>query len=251
MNDVVIKFEFVSKSYPLYHHFTGGIKKFLFHLPHALHSLRHSRFEALKDISFDVRRGETLGIIGKNGAGKSTVLGLIAGILKPSAGAVSIMGRIVPLLELGSGFHPELSGRENILLNGILLGMTKKQVLSKLDEIIEFSELGQFIEQPIRTYSSGMLARLGFSVVAHLDYEIMLIDEILAVGDTAFQQKCYAMFDKFKQAGKTIVLVSHDLNTIEKFCDRAILIEKGRIQKQGVGSSVVNAYKLAVDNAQI
>jgi len=243
MNNVVIKFELVSKSYPLYHHFTGGIKKFLFHLPHALRSLRHSRFEALKDISFEVRRGETLGIIGKNGAGKSTVLGLIAGILKPSAGTVSVVGRIVPLLELGAGFHPELSGRENILLNGILLGMTKKQVLSKLDEIIDFSELGQFIEQPIRTYSSGMLARLGFSVVAHLDYEIMLIDEILAVGDTAFQQKCYAMFDKFKQAGKTIVLVSHDLNTIGKFCDRAVLLENGSIKGLGKTKDVLALYK--------
>ena len=242
MNDVVIKFELVSKSYPLYYHFTGGIKKFLFHLPQAIRSLRHSRFEALKDISFEVRRGETFGIIGKNGAGKSTVLGLIAGILKPSAGTVSIMGRIVPLLELGSGFHPELSGRENILLNGILLGMTKKQVLSKLDEIIKFSDLGQFIEQPIRTYSSGMLARLGFSVVAHLDYEIMLIDEILAVGDIAFQKKCYDSFKSFKKNGRTIVFVSHDLSAVEKFCDKVVLLEKGSVRTAGRPKDVLDLY---------
>ncbi len=190
MSDPVIIFDNVSKSYPLYHHITGGIKNFLFHLPKAVSSIKNSRFEALRDISFAVHKGETFGIIGRNGAGKSTTLGLIAGVLKPSKGNIIIKCKISPLLELGGGFHPELTGKENILLNGVLLGLTRDEVKKKMDAIIEFSELGDFIEQPIRVYSSGMLARLGFSVVAHLNPEILLIDEILAVGDMEFQKKC-------------------------------------------------------------
>src|SRR5208337_1451359 len=175
-----IIFDHVNKSYPLYHHITGGLKRFLFNLPKAMNSLKNSRFEALRDISFHVDKGESFGIIGKNGAGKSTTLGLIAGVLKPSGGTIVVKGRVSPLLELGAGFNGELTGRENIVLNGVLMGLTRAEVLRKMEEIIEFSGLDDFIDQPLRTYSSGMMMRLGFSVVASLDPEILLIDEVLA-----------------------------------------------------------------------
>jgi lipopolysaccharide transport system ATP-binding protein len=243
MSKAVIQFENVSKCYPLYHHITGGIKNLLLNLPSAMQSLRKTRFEVLKDISFEIRQGETFGIIGRNGTGKSTTLGLIAGVLKPTSGRIAVRGRISPLLELGAGFHPELSGRENILLNGVLLGLSRRAVLAKMEDIIDFSELGSFIEQPIRTYSSGMLARLGFSVVAHLDPEILLVDEILAVGDFKFQQKCYQKFEAFKKQGRTIVFVSHDLEAVGNFCDRVVLLEKGRIGEMGDPKIVLSKYK--------
>lgn len=242
MSDPVIIFSNVSKSYPLYHHITGGIKNFLFHLPKAVSQMKNSRFQALKDISFEVYKGETLGIIGRNGAGKSTTLGLIAGVLKPSKGKVSVRGRISPLLELGSGFHPELTGRENIMLNGVLMGLTRAEVLRKMDEIIEFSELKDFIDQPIRVYSSGMLARLGFSVVAHLDPEILLIDEILAVGDMEFQKKCLDKMMGFKKSGVTIVFVSHSMRDVKKICDRVMWIENHSIKMTGQPDVVIEGY---------
>lgn len=243
MSKAVIQFENVNKYYPLYHHITGGVKNLLLNFPSAMRSFRTSRFEALKDISFDVHKGETFGIIGRNGSGKSTTLGLIAGVLRPTSGQITVNGRISPLLELGAGFHYELTGRENILLNGVLLGLTRKQVVAKMEEIVDFSELGDFIEQPIRTYSSGMLARLGFSVVAHLDPEILLIDEILAVGDIKFQKKCYRAFDDFKKQNKTIVIVSHDLNAIEKYCDNVVLLDNGQIREVGDPKMVSSKYK--------
>jgi len=242
MREPVIIFDNLSKSYPLYHHITGGIKNFLFNLPQGLRSLKNSRFEALHDISFQVYKSETLGIIGKNGAGKSTILGLIAGVLKPSRGEVIVKGRISPLLELGAGFHPELTGRENIMLNGVLLGLTRAEVSRKISEIIEFSELGDFIDQPIRIYSSGMLARLGFSVIAYLDPEILLIDEILAVGDRAFQKKCLEKMDEFKKSGVTIVFVSHSLEDVVRLCDRVAWIEDKRIKMIGEAKDVIGCY---------
>lgn len=242
MSQPVIRFEKVSKSYPMYHHITGGFKNALLNLPATLRSLRGTRFESLRDISFEVKKGETFGIIGRNGSGKSTTLGLIAGVLRPTSGRITVCGRISPLLELGAGFHPELSGRENITLNGVLLGLTRRQVLAKMDEIIEFSELGDFIEQPVRTYSSGMLARLGFSVIAHLDSEIMLIDEILAVGDMGFQKKCYAQFDLFRRQGKTIVFVSHDMTSVERFCDTVVLLEDHTVKAAGSPKDVLQMY---------
>jgi len=242
MNQPVIIFDNVSKSYPLYHHITGGIKNFLFHLPKALSSIKNSRYEVLKDVSFETYKGETLGIIGKNGVGKSTTLGLIAGVLKPSKGKVVVRGRISPLLELGGGFHPELTGKENIMLNGVLLGLTRNQVKSKMDEIIEFSGLGDFIYQPIRTYSSGMYARLGFSVIAHLDPEILLIDEVLAVGDMEFQKKCLDKMTGFKKSGVTMVFVSHSMEDVEKICDRVIWIDNQSIRMTGSPKDVVLNY---------
>jgi len=242
MSDSVIIFDKVSKSYPLYHHVTKGFKNFLFHLPKAIDSIKNFQFEALHDISFEVYKGETLGIIGKNGAGKSTTLGLITGVLKPSKGRVFVRGRILPLLELGGGFHPELTGKENIMMNGVLLGLTRAEVKSKMDDIIEFSELGDFIEQPLRMYSSGMLARLGFSVIAHLDSEILLIDEILAVGDLGFQKKCLDKMMSFKSNGITIVLVSHSMQDVKRICDRVMWIDSQSVRMIGKPDDVVENY---------
>lgn len=242
MNKSVIIFDKVSKSYPMYHHITGGFKNLLLNLPKAVRDIKNSKFEALKDISFEVYKGETLGIIGRNGAGKSTTLGLIAGVLKPSQGKVIIKGRISPLLELGGGFHPELTGRENIMLNGVLLGLTREEVKKKMDAIIEFSELGDFIEQPIRVYSSGMLARLGFSVVSSLDPEILLIDEILAVGDTNFQKKCLDRMNGFKKKGVTMVFVSHSMVDVERICDRVIWIEEHKVKMLGEPKKIIESY---------
>lgn len=242
VNESVIKFQNVSKTYPLYHHITGGIKSLLFHPVRGIKSLKHAHFPALIDISFEVSKGETLGIIGKNGAGKSTLLGLIAGVLKPNKGKVTVKGRISPLLELGAGFHPELTGRENILLKGVLIGLTRYEIIDKMDEIIEFSELGDFIDQPVRIYSSGMLARLGFSIVANLDPEILLIDEILAVGDKDFQDKCLKRMFLFKDKGVTMVFVSHSMESVERICDRVLWIDNHKIKAIGETQKVVEPY---------
>jgi lipopolysaccharide transport system ATP-binding protein len=246
MREPVIVFDHVYKKYSLYHHITGGIKNFLFHLPSALRSIKNARYEALKDISFKVYKGETLGIVGRNGAGKSTILGLIAGVLKTTGGRVTVKGQTSALLELGAGCHPELTGRENIILNGIILGLTRAQVLRKLDEIIEFSELGEFIDQPIRVYSSGMLARLGFSVVAHLDPDILLIDEILAVGDAEFQKKCINKMMGFKKRGVTMIFVSHSMEDVKKICDRVMWIDNHKVKMLGKSKDVARQYGRAV-----
>lgn len=229
----MISFENVSKSYPFYHHMTGGIKNFILHFQSQITKFKNSRFEAIKQVSFSVGQGETFGIIGKNGAGKSTILGLMAGVLKPNIGTVKLFGRVSPLLELGAGFHPELSGRENIMLNGVLMGLNRREVQRKLDEIIDFSELGEFIDQPIRVYSSGMLARLGFSIVANLDPEVLLIDEVLAVGDVEFQRKCLNKMADFKKKGITIVFVSHSKEAVERICDRVLWLDNKIVRMVG------------------
>jgi ABC-type polysaccharide/polyol phosphate transport system, ATPase component len=242
MSDPVIILDKVNKGFPLYHSVTSGIKRFLFNLPQGIKSLRNNYFEALRDISFEINRGETFGIIGRNGSGKSTILGLIAGVLKPTSGCVTVKGRVSPLLELGAGFHPELSGRENILLNGILMGLTRTDVMSKINDIIEFSELGEFIDQPIRVYSSGMLARLGFSVVSSLDPEILLVDEILAVGDFAFQKKCMDRMVNYKKNGVTIVFVSHAMGDVKNICDRVVWIDNHMVKMIDGSHAVVQSY---------
>jgi len=241
-DNYVVEFENVSKYYPLYHNFIG-IKNFLFNLPKAIRELRTKKFCALNNISFKVAKGETLGIIGRNGAGKSTILGLIAGVLKPTVGKINVCGKVVGLLELQAGFHPDLTGYENIILNGILLGLTKKEILKKVDQIIDFSELKDFIDQPIRTYSSGMLARLGFSCAINIDADIILIDEVLAVGDIEFQKKCYQKIEEIKKQHKTIVFVSHDLDAVKKLCTRVILLDRGEIIKDGNPQEVIETYK--------
>jgi lipopolysaccharide transport system ATP-binding protein len=242
MSDVMIRFDHVSKDYPQYHHFTGGMKQFLFNLPQAIKKIKTTRFVSLEDVSFEIKRGETFGIIGRNGAGKSTTLGLMAGVLKPSQGNVTVSGRVSPLLELGAGFHPELTGRENIYLNGILMGLTRKEVQKKAASIIEFSELSAFIDQPIRVYSSGMLARLGFSVVSSLDPEILLVDEVLAVGDITFVKKCIERMNRFRQEGVTMVLVSHAMADIQRLCDRVLWIDNHQVHMVGDPKTVIESY---------
>ena len=241
----VIRCANVSKNFIMYHHFTGGIKNFLFHLPSAIRSMRSTRRTVLENVDFEIISGETVGIIGKNGAGKSTVLGLLAGVLLPSSGSVTVDGRVAPLLELGAGFHSLLSGRENIVLNGTLLGMLREEVNDKLEKIIEFSELEEFIDQPIRTYSSGMLARLGFSVAVNCNPDILLVDEVLAVGDDSFQKKCIKKMRWFKDRGKTIVFVSHDIREIKQVCDRVIWIENKTVRMNDKSDKVLSQYEQA------
>ncbi len=243
---IAIRFEHVSKSYPRYSQILTGLKGSLLHLPATLRSFKRDRFMALNDVTFEVMQGESLGLIGPNGSGKSTTLALIASVLKPQVGRVEVRGRVSPLLELGAGFHPEMTGRENILLNGVLLGLTRREVASRMDEIIIFSELERFLDQPIRTYSSGMVARLGFSVAAHIDPEILLIDEVLAVGDLRFQARCLEKLKEFKSRLITIVLVSHSLDTVSSFCDRAIWLNDGKIAADGEPASVIRRYQEAM-----
>src|SRR4030042_2441412 len=228
-----VTFNDVYKEYPFYQHITAGFKSFLFHLPRSIASLKKTKFIALKGISFEVQQGEVFGIIGRNGSGKSTILGLTAGVMRPDRGSVKTQGKISSLLELGAGFHPDLSGIENIMLNGILSGNTRADMMKKMEQIIEFSELGDFIYQPLRTYSSGMHARLGFSVAVHIDPEILLVDEALAVGDLSFQEKCLRKIMEFRESGATITIVSHDLTMIARLCDRVAWIDSGSIKAIG------------------
>ena len=210
-----------------------------------INSLRrktYEEFKALNDISFDVMKGEFFGIIGHNGAGKSTLLKILANVYNADSGNIEINGMIAPFLELGIGFNPELSGRDNVYLNATVLGLTKKQIDEKFDEIVEFSELEQFIDQQIKNYSSGMKARLAFSVSIHANREILLMDEVLAVGDSAFQEKCLNIFKNYKKNGRTVVLVTHSMATVREYCDRALLLNKGNVVSVGGVDDVCDAY---------
>lgn len=203
-------------------------------------------FWALKDINVKIGKGETIGFIGSNGSGKSTVLKLIAGILQPTSGCVSVQGRLSALIELGAGFHPEISGRENIFINGIMLGLTKAQIRDKFDQIVDFAEIREFIDNPVRTYSSGMFMRLGFAVAIHVNPDILLIDEVLAVGDQTFVHKCFEKIFDFKRRGKTIVVVSHDLGAVERLCSRAVWLSHGVQKLDGDSREIIGSYLLAV-----
>src|SRR5919108_5114335 len=194
-----------------------------------LRELRPSEiFPALTDVSFTVAKGSTYGVIGRNGSGKSTALKLVAGITKPTSGTVRVEGRISALIELGAGFHPEISGRENVYINGIMLGLSKREITTRFDEIVDFAELREFIDAPVKTYSSGMYTRLGFAVAIHVNPDVLLIDEVLAVGDQGFTHKCLDKFGEFRRRGKTILLVTHALNLVERFCDEALWLDAGR-----------------------
>lgn len=199
-------------------------------------------FKALDNVSFEVKKGEFFGIIGRNGSGKSTLLKILAGIYQPDSGKVKINGMISPFLELGIGFNPELSGRDNVYLNATVLGMTKKQIDKKFDDIVKFSELERFIDQKLKNYSSGMQVRLAFSVSIHANREILLMDEVLAVGDNNFQSKCLTEFNKYKDMGKTVILVTHDIGTVQRYCDRAMLLRNGKVIKIGGADGVGNEY---------
>ena len=199
-------------------------------------------FEALKGISFTVHDGEVLGIIGRNGSGKSTILKIMAGVYRPTSGVVNIRGKVAALIELGAGFHPDLTGRENIVLNGLLLGLSKREIQSREEQILEFAELGEFIDSPVKQYSSGMFMRLGFAVATEVDPDILLVDEILAVGDESFQQKCLARIEDFRRRGKTIIVVSHDLESVRKLCRRTLLIGEGVLLFDGPPDEGVMRY---------
>lgn len=242
-NDIVIKFEKVSKK------FQKGKRLYLKQaLLEIFRVQKKEDFWALRDINFEIKRGETVGIIGANGSGKSTILKLIAGALVPTKGKVEVNGKIGPLIELGAGFHPELTGRENIYLNGTILGLSKKEIDEKFDDIVKFSELEDFIDTPVKHYSSGMYMRLGFAVATSLNPEILLIDEILAVGDEQFQKKCLEKFTLFEKMGKTVVLVSHNLMLTEHICKRTIWLDHAEKKFDGPTKEATRLYLREIRN---
>ncbi len=204
---------------------------------------RVEQLVALKDLNLEIRKGECVALVGRNGAGKSTLLSLLSRIYKPTSGTIEVSGKLAPLLELGAGFHPDLTGVENVVFNGVILGLTRKQVYDRMDNIIEFAELRRHIDAPVRTYSSGMLARLGFSVAVHVDAEILIVDEVLAVGDYAFEQKCYARIDAFRKDGGTILFVSHNMESVRRVADRCVWLKDGKVEMDGDPETVIAAYQ--------
>lgn len=244
MEEIAIKVERVSKVYRLYEKPSDRLRD-------ALGIGRKKRYKehfALKNVSFQVKRGESVGIIGTNGSGKSTILKIITGVLNPTDGDVTVNGRISALLELGAGFNMEYTGMENIYLNGTMSGFTKEEVDARLDEILDFADIGDFVYQPCKTYSSGMFVRLAFAVAINIDPEILIVDEALSVGDVFFQAKCYKKFEEFQKMGKTILFVSHDLSSISKYCSRVVLLNQGDLVAEGGPREMVNLYKRFLAN---
>lgn len=239
MSEVAISVKDVSKMYKLFDKNSDRLKDALGFSKKQLYKEHY----ALHHLSFDVYKGETVGIIGTNGAGKSTILKIITGVLNPTEGELEINGRISALLELGAGFNPEYNGIENVYLNGTMLGFTKEEIDERLPKILEFADIGDFVYQPVKTYSSGMFVRLAFAVAINIDPEILIVDEALSVGDVFFQAKCYQKFEDFKRDGKTILFVSHDLGSISRYCDRVILLNKGEKQSEGKPKEMINLYK--------
>lgn len=249
MTSPAVIFDHVSKKYRLTHFKQGSLKDQLTTRlarlnPFSTQSQRHTEedFWALKDVTFEIQRGECVGIIGPNGSGKSTTLKILSNVTQPTSGTSRINGRLGALIEVGAGFHAELSGRENIFLNGSILGMSKAEIRAKFDSIVDFSEIEQFIDTPVKHYSSGMYVRLGFAIAIHNEPEVMLIDEILAVGDLSFQRKCFAKIEELKREGRTIVLVSHSMSQIQSICERAILLNKGALVADGHADGVAHRY---------
>ena len=234
-----IEVEHVSKAFRLPHQRQTSIKELFLH---SLTKVEYERNQALRDVSFTVTRGECFGVVGPNSSGKSTLLKILAGIYCADAGSVRVAGRPSPFIELGVGFHPDLTARDNIRVNGTLLGLTSRQLAERFDEIVHFAELERFVDQKLKNYSSGMEVRLAYSIAIQVDFDVLLLDEILAVGDQSFQEKCFATFDRFRQAGKTIVFVSHDLSVVSTFCDRAVFLEDGAVSALGPAPEVVDAY---------
>ena len=237
-DEVAIKVDNLSKVYRLYDKPVDRLKESI----HPLRKKYHKDFYALKNVSFEVKKGETVGIIGKNGSGKSTLLKIITGVLTPTSGNVVVNGKVSALLELGTGFNPEFTGIENIYFNGTIMGFTKEEMDAKVDDIINFADIGDFINQPVKMYSSGMFARLAFSVAINVDPDILIIDEALAVGDAFFQNKCYRKFEDLKKAEKTILFVSHDLYSIRQICSKALWIQNGEQKMFGDRTEVSNSY---------
>ncbi|MFH7027668.1 MAG: ABC transporter ATP-binding protein [Heteroscytonema crispum UTEX LB 1556] len=258
MSDTVIRVENLSKKYVLAHQEQGSVqyKTFSGAITNAAKSLANAlnprskkevnrnreEFWALKDVSFEIKQGDRIGIVGRNGAGKSTLLKILSRITEPTSGSIRIKGRVASLLEVGTGFHPELTGRENIFLNGAILGMSKVEIKRKFDEIVAFAEIEKFLDTPVKRYSSGMYVRLAFAVAAHLDPEILIIDEVLAVGDAKFQRKCLAKMEDVGKEGRTVLFVSHQMVAIKKLCSRAILLQSGKVQFDGNVESAIDYY---------
>ncbi|MGQ9488943.1 MAG: ABC transporter ATP-binding protein [Armatimonadota bacterium] len=240
MKDAAIILEHISKSYRLSHQPYSSLKGIL------LSMFRYRRrievHQALDDVNLVIRQGETVGLIGVNGSGKSTLLAIIARVIRPSAGRVQVNGRVAPLLQLGVGFHPDLTGVENVYFNGIILGLTRQQIAEHLPSIVRFAELEEFIDTPVRAYSSGMVLRLGFAVAVHTDPEIILMDEVLAVGDEAFQHKCLRKMQEFQREGRTILLVSHDMNQLRQVATRVVWLHQGRIMADDDTDKVIAQY---------
>jgi len=238
--ETMIRFEHVAVRYRVPHERIGSFKEY------AIRRLRgridHHDFWALRDVTLQIQRAEIFGIIGRNGAGKSTILKVVSRVLHPTQGRVSVQGRVAPLLELGAGFHPELTGRENVFLNGALLGRSQREIKERFDWVLEFADLGEFIAAPLRTYSSGMVARLGFAVAMAWKPDVLLLDEILAVGDEAFQRKCRERIASFCADGTTVLLVTHDLSTLQTLCRQAAWIDQGKVRCVGPSAAVATAY---------
>ncbi|MCJ7659132.1 MAG: ABC transporter ATP-binding protein [Anaerolineales bacterium] len=241
MDDEVVRLEDVSVSYRVPSERIGTFKEYV--IRRLQGRVQHQEFLALDQVNIKIMGGEVFGIIGKNGAGKSTLLKLVSRIMKPTGGRVWVRGRVAPLLEYGAGFHPELTGRENVFLNGALLGFTRRQMEQKFDGIVDFAELWDFIESPLRTYSSGMIARLGFAIATDVEPDILIVDEVLSVGDEAFQQKSSGRMHKFQEQGVTILLVSHNMLVIQQMCDRVAWIDHGRLQIVGTPVESIHLYR--------
>jgi len=241
MDDIAISVGHVSKGFKLPHEKQTSIKGALINVLSG-NKLSYEKQRVLEDISFEIKKGEFFGITGRNGSGKSTLLKLLAGIYTPSSGNIQVNGKLTPFIELGVGFNPELTGRENVFLNGALLGFNRKDMDLMYDDIVAFAELEKFMDQKLKNYSSGMQVRLAFSIAIRAQSDILLIDEVLAVGDVNFQNKCIAVFEEIKRRGTTVVFVSHDMEAVRRFCDRVILMEKGKITKSGAAQSVIDEY---------
>jgi len=242
-NDIAIKVERVSKDFRLPHERAGSVKNLVTHLINYVRvSRKYAIQHALKDISFEVKKGEFFGIVGRNGSGKSTMLKMLAGIYQPNKGTITVKGKLVPFIELGVGFNGELTGRENVYLNGALMGFTKKEIDAQYQDIVAFAELEDFMDQKLKNYSSGMQVRLAFSLAIRAETDILLVDEVLAVGDADFQRKCFDYFRNLKKNKKTVVFVSHDMNAIREYCDKAIMIEKSKLVASGQAGDVAQKY---------
>jgi ABC-2 type transport system ATP-binding protein len=238
VTEAAVNVDHVSKTFRLYHERNQTIKSAIMRRRTSV----HEEFLALKDVTFDVPEGSTFGLIGSNGSGKSTLLKCLANIYYPNKGSITHHGKIAAMLEVGSGFHTELSGRENIYLNGSILGMTKKEINSKFDEIVNFSGVEEFLDQPVKNYSSGMYVRLGFSIAINVDPDILVVDEVLAVGDSEFQEKCFQKFRDFKKAGKTVILVSHSMETVRDMCTNVAWLNKGDLMAVGDAAPTIKKY---------
>lgn len=247
MSDYAISVEHVEKMYKLYDKPTDRLKESL----GLTRKKKYKEHYALHDVNFKVNKGETVGIIGTNGSGKSTILKIITGVLNPTAGEVKVNGRISALLELGAGFNMEYTGIENVYLNGTMIGFTREEIDAKLNDILEFADIGDFVYQPVKTYSSGMFVRLAFAVAINIDPEILIVDEALSVGDVFFQAKCYHKFEEFKKLGKTILFVSHDLGSIGKYCDRVVLLNQGVKLNEGKPKEMIDIYKKLLVNQYV